>query len=220
MLIQISGVLDGAALASLDAALGQLTWQDGRATAGWAAKLVKANEQAPAGDATAGALKHQFSQCILGNDVFQLAVRPKALSPLLISRTLTGMSYGTHVDDALMAGMRSDVSFTLFLSDPASYDGGELVIESAAGEEDVKLPAGGLVAYPASALHHVATVSRGVRYAAVGWARSFVRSAEQRELLFDLDTARRSLFARDGKSPEFDLISKCSANLLRAWAED
>jgi PKHD-type hydroxylase len=130
------------------------------------------------------------------------------------------MTYGTHVDDALMHGMRTDVSFTLFLSDPEDYDGGELIIDTAAGEDAVKLPAGSLVAYPTTQLHRVAEVSRGERWAAVGWARSFVRDAGRRELLFDLDTARRQLFARDGKSAEFDLLSKSAANLLRMWAED
>jgi PKHD-type hydroxylase len=119
-----------------------------------------------------------------------------------------------------MDGMRTDVSFTLFLSDPTSYDGGELTIESAAGEETFKVDAGTLVAYSATSLHRVADVTRGARLAAVGWARSFVRDAAQRELLFDLDAARRQLFARDGKSAEFDLVSKSLANLLRMWAED
>jgi PKHD-type hydroxylase len=131
-----------------------------------------------------------------------------------------GMRYGSHVDDALMQGMRTDVSFTLFLSEPASYDGGELVIESASGEDAVKLEAGGLVAYPSTALHHVTEVTRGVRLAAVGWARSYVRDGARRELLFDLDTARRQMFARHGKSADYDLVSKSLANLLRMWVED
>jgi PKHD-type hydroxylase len=108
----------------------------------------------------------------------------------------------------------------LFLSDPKNYRGGELVIESAAGEEEVKLAAGSLVAYPSTSLHRVNAVSRGVRLAAVGWARSFIREAARRELLFDLDTARRTMFARAGKSQEFDLVSKSLANLMRMWAED
>src|SRR6185295_2741347 len=157
---------------------------------------------------------------IMGNDVFQMAVRPKALTPLLFSRYEPGMNYGSHVDDALMDGMRSDVSFTLFLSEPASYDGGELVIESTSGEDAVKLEAGSLVAYPSTALHHVAEVTRGVRLAAVGWARSYIRDGARRELLFDLDTARRQMFARDGKSADYDLVSKSLANLLRMWVED
>jgi len=119
-----------------------------------------------------------------------------------------------------MDGMRTDVSFTLFLSEPESYDGGELVIESASGEDAVKLEPGNLVAYPSTALHHVAPVTRGERLAAVGWARSFVRDAARRELLFDLDTARRAMFTREGKSAEYDLLSKSLANLLRMWVED
>src|SRR5215468_4853765 len=116
--------------------------------------------------------------------------------------------------------MPADVAFTLFLCDPASYDGGELTIESAAGEETFKLDAGALIAYPATSLHRVADVTRGARLAAVGWARSFIRDPARRELLFDLDTARRQLFARAGKSAEFDLISKSFANLMRMWVED
>lgn len=130
------------------------------------------------------------------------------------------MEYGAHVDDALMNGIRSDVSFTLFLSDPATYEGGELVIETSSGEDDIKLPAGSMIAYPSSSLHRVAPVTRGTRLAAVGWARSLIRDAGRRELLFDLDTARQSLFAREGKTAEFDLLSKTSANLLRMWVED
>jgi PKHD-type hydroxylase len=119
-----------------------------------------------------------------------------------------------------MNGMRADVSFTLFLSGPDEYDAGELVIESPAGEDAVKLNPGSLVAYPSTALHRVNDVTRGSRLAAVGWARSFIRDPAQRELLFDLDTARREIFARDGKSKAFDLMSKSLSNLMRMWAED
>src|SRR5262249_4304058 len=161
-----------------------------------------------------------IAERILGNEVFRLAVRPKTLTPLLFSRYEPGMRYGSHVDDALMDGVRTDVAFTLFLGDPASYDGGELIIESAAGEDIFKLAAASLVAYSATSLHRGTDVTRGARLAVVGWARSFVRDPARRELLFDLDTARRQLFAREGKSAEFDLMSKSFANLLRMWAED
>jgi PKHD-type hydroxylase len=220
VLIQIANILEGEALAEAQTAMAALTFEDGKATAGWSARLVKENQQVPRGDAKAEPLKQKLAARIAENEVFQLAVRPKRLSPLTLSRYQAGMAYGTHVDDALMGGMRSDVSFTLFLSDPATYDGGALVIESASGEEDVKLPAGALVAYPSGSLHRVAPVTSGVRLAAVGWVRSYLRTPEQRELLFDLETARRSLFTREGKSHEFDLMSKASANLLRMWAED
>ena len=115
--------------------------------------------------------------------------------------------------------IRSDLSFTLFLSPPDAYDGGELVIEGSAGEQAFKLPAGGLVLYPSSTLHRVAPVTRGERLAAVSWVQSQVRDPACREILFDLDTARRTLFQREGKSREFDLLSKSLANLLRLWAE-
>ena len=175
--------------------------------------------QAAGSDRSLETVRKLVAERILGNELFCLAARPKALSPLLFSRYDTGMQYGSHVDDALMGGMRTDISFTLFLSDATSYDGGELIIDSASGEETFKLEAGALVAYPATSLHRVGTVTRGARLAAIGWARSFVRDPAQRELLFDLDTARRQLFAREGTA-EFDLISKSFANLLRMWAED
>jgi PKHD-type hydroxylase len=157
---------------------------------------------------------------LLANPVFQIAVRPKRIVRAMFSRHKSGDSYGTHVDNALMDGERTDVSFTLFLSDPEHYSGGELVIETAAGEEAVKLPAGSLFAYPSTTLHRVERVTEGNRLAMVGWVRSLVRDASQRELLYDLDTARRTLFDRTGKSVEFDLISKSCANLLRMWCDD
>jgi len=218
MQIVIGNVLSAEELGSLRTALARAQFADGRETAGFSARLVKNNLQAA--DRRLETLRALVAERILGNELFRLAVRPKALTPLMFSRYDPGMHYGRHVDDALMDGMRTDVSFTLFVSEPESYDGGELVIESAAGEEAVKLAAGALVAYPSTSLHHVAAVTRGARYAAVGWARSLIRDAARRELLFDLDTARRQLFARDGKTAEFDLVSKSTANLLRMWMED
>jgi PKHD-type hydroxylase len=123
------------------------------------------------------------------------------------------------VDNAYMPGGRSDLSFTVFLSDPESYGGGALVLESLAGEERWRLKAGEVLLYPSTLLHRVEPVEQGERLVAVGWIESRVRSAEQRELLFELDTARRSLFAREGKGEEFDLLCRCHANLLRMWGE-
>jgi PKHD-type hydroxylase len=220
MQIVIGHVLSTDEIDAARTALARARFVDGRTTAGFAARMVKANEQVDAADRSVESLRKLIAQRILDNDVFRLAVRPKRLSPLLLSRYDDTMAYGSHVDDALMDGMRTDVSFTLFLSDPDDYDGGELVIESAAGDEPFKLTAGCLVAYSATALHHVAPVTKGRRLAAVGWARSHIRDAAQRELLFDLDTARRRMFARDGKSADYDLISKSLANLMRMWAED
>jgi PKHD-type hydroxylase len=220
MQIVIGNVLSADEVATVTATLARASFVDGRATAGFAARLVKDNLQAEGADRSLETIRKLVAERILGHDVFRMAVRPKALSPLLFSRYEPGMHYGGHVDDALMDGMRIDVAFTLFLSDPASYDGGELTIESAAGEETFKLDPGALVAYPATSLHRVADVTRGERLAAVGWARSFIRDPARRELLFDLDTARRQLFARDGKSAEFDLLAKSFANLMRMWVED
>lgn len=220
MQIVIADVLSQEDLDTVRAALKRVRFVDGRETAGFAARLVKDNRQADAGDHSLDAVRKLVTQRIMNNELFQLAARPKALTPLLFSRYEPGMRYGSHVDDAMMRGMRTDVSFTLFLDDPQSYDGGELVIETTAGEDAVKLAPGAMVAYASTTLHHVAEVTRGARHAAVGWARSYIRDPAQRELLFDLDTARRRLFAREGKSAEFDLLAKSVANLLRMWADD
>ncbi|GIK81762.1 MAG: Fe2+-dependent dioxygenase [Pseudorhodoplanes sp.] len=220
MQIIIGDVLSPDDIETVGDALQRARFVDGRETAGFAARLVKDNRQAAADDHSLDAARKLVATRILGNEVFRLAVRPKALTPIMFSRYEPGMQYGSHVDDAIMHGLRTDVSFTLFLGDPQDYDGGELVVETAAGDDAVKLAAGSLVAYPSTSLHHVAQVRRGVRNVAVGWARSFVRDAAQRELLFELDTARRQLFAREGKSAEFDLISKSTANLLRMWSDD
>jgi PKHD-type hydroxylase len=220
MQIVIGNVLSADDIKTVRAALRRARFVDGRATAGFAARVVKNNTQAAGNDRALTAVRDLVTTRILGNDVFRMAVRPKALTPVMFSRYEPGMNYGSHVDDAVMQGLRTDVSFTLFLGDPASYDGGELVIESASGDDAVKLDPGALVAYPATTLHRVNPVTHGERLAAVGWARSLIRDAAHRELLFDLDTARRQMFARDGKSNEFDLVSKSLANLMRMWTED
>ena len=220
MQIMIADVLSVDEVKTVRAALEGARFIDGRETAGFAARTVKHNRQAAGDDRSLETVRKLVAARVLEHELFRLAVRPKMLSPLLFSRYEASMHYGNHIDDALMAGMRTDVAFTLFLSEPNSYDGGELVIENSAGEDTVKLASGSLVAYPATTLHRVADVRRGSRLAAVGWARSFIRDAAQRELLFDLDTARREMFARNEKSAEFDLVSKSLANLIRMWAED
>jgi PKHD-type hydroxylase len=219
MIIAIAEVLSATDVAEVTAGLASATFVDGRSTAGWAAKLVKANLQAERGpllDAVSGMVERRLA----AQPVFTLALRPKTVLGPLFSRYEAGHEYGLHVDDALMGGMRTDCSFTLFLSPPESYDGGELIISTSAGEDAYKLAAGSLVAYPSSSLHRVAPVTRGVRLAAVGWVRSYIRDAGQRELLFDLETARRRLFDREGKSEDGDLLAKCAANLARLWSED
>lgn len=219
MILAIADVLSAADIEDVRAGLATATFIDGKATAGWAAKLVKSNLQASGGaelDRLGALVEARLTQ----HAVFALATRPKIVLGPLFSRYQPGHAYGTHVDDALMGGVRTDVSFTLFLSAPESYAGGELIIDTAAGEEAFKLGAGSVVTYPATALHRVAPVTGGERVVAAGWVRSTIRDAAQRELLFDLETARRRLFDRHGKTADADLLAKCAANLLRMWCDD
>jgi PKHD-type hydroxylase len=219
MQILIANVIGSAELERARGVLAAAKFEDGRHTAGWAAARVKDNEQAVAEIATHD-LRDTFVKQIESHPVFNLVVRPKTLIGVMFSRYAPGHAYGNHVDNAIMQRRRVDVSFTLFLSDPAAYDGGELVIETQLGHEAIKPNAGTLFTYPATTLHRVAPVTRGERLAMVGWARSYVRDAAQRELLFDLETAQRTLFDRYGKSPELDLISKSLSNLFRLWVDD
>ena len=219
MILAIADVLTAADVEEVRSGLATAPFVDGRATAGWSARLVKSNLQAsPAPEVER--LRAFVETWLRDHPVFALATRPKTILGPLFSRYQPGHAYGAHVDDALMGGIRSDVSFTLFLSDPASYGGGELVIDSTAGEEAFKLAPGSVITYPATTLHRVAPVTSGERLAAAGWVRSFIRDADRRELLFDLDTARRRIFDREGKTAEADLLAKCAANLMRMWCED
>ena len=219
MFLTIGQVLDSASVSSLRSELESLTFVDGRATAGWSARDVKLNRQAAPGPLLEE-LRKTVETALFANPTFVSAIRPKRFSPILFSKYQTGNRYGLHVDDAIMGGMRTDVAFTLFLSAPGDYEGGSLILDTPGGEEEIKPEAGSVFAYPATTLHRVEEVTAGERLVAVGWVRSLIRAAEQRELLFDLDLARRSLFAREGKSSEFDLLSKSHSNLLRMWAED
>lgn len=199
----------------------RLRFVDGAATAGVFARTVKRNEQVEAGPETQK-LQEQVMGALVRNAAFEMAARPKQMKPVLFSRYEPGMEYGPHVDNAVMSGrplVRSDVSLTLFLSEPDAYDGGELAIETHTGGQEIKLPAGWIVAYPSSSLHRVTPVTRGQRVAAVTWVQSMVRDPQHREILFDLETTRRSLFEAHGKTREFDLVSKSFANLMRMWAE-
>jgi PKHD-type hydroxylase len=219
MQMTIAGVLTPDDLSLIRAAFDTTAFVDGRETAGWAAKSVKNNLQAKSGDAAMDEARALVKERLLAHGLFAMAARPKQLSNLLFARYELGMAYGAHVDDALMGGLRSDISFTLFVDEPETYEGGELVMETSAGETAVKGPAGSVFLYPSTTLHRVAKLNSGVRRVCVGWAQSFVRSAEQREILFDLDTARRAVFNASGKNAEFDLMSKSLANLMRIWAE-
>lgn len=225
MIVPIAGVLGAAALETVRALLGQARFEDGRRTAGWHARAAKDNEQAASDHPASRAAATIVADALLGNPVFRAAALPRRLRPVMFARYVGQGSYGSHVDDALMGlgdatgPTRADVSVTVFLADPADYAGGELVIEGTGGEVAYKLDAGCALAYPATTLHQVAPVTAGERLVAVSWAQSLVRDPSAREVLFDLDAARRAVFARDGDGDTFRLLAKSHANLLRRWAE-
>lgn len=219
MNICLAGVLGADALQAIRATLTQASFADGAGTAGWHAVKVKHNLQA-----NHDAAAQQVHQALMRHPLFRSATLPSKLRAPLFSRYLPGMSYGRHVDDAMMGSanpLRTDIAVTVFLSDPGSYDGGELLIESHAGELSYKLEAGQAIVYPATTIHQVTPVTRGERLAAVLWVQSLVRDPSRREILFDIDSARRMLWEKAGElaTPEFDLLSKSYANLLRSWAE-
>ena len=222
MILYIEQVLSPEELERTVIKLKDAEFVDGAATAGWHAKQVKHNTQLKGNDPLTQELRGVVNQALQRNRLFQAAIRPKTIRPVLFSRYEPGMEYGYHVDNALMSDQpptRADVSLTLFLSAPSTYTGGELVIDTSLGEQSFKLEAGAMIVYPSSTLHRVAPVTAGIRYAAVTWVQSFVRDVSEREILFDLDTAQQVMFEKSGKSPEFDIVSKTLANLLRKWAD-
>jgi PKHD-type hydroxylase len=221
MLRCIPDILTSAEARQVRERVESLRFVDGSATAGIYARTVKRNQQLEQGPETQK-LQEFCMQALIKSVEFEMFARPKNMKPIMFSRYEPGMEYGTHVDNAVMSGrplVRSDVSLTLFLSEPDTYDGGELTIETMTGGEEIKLPAGWIVAYPSSTLHRVAPVTRGVRVAAVSWVQSVVRDPACREILYDLEATRRSIFDAQGKTRDFDLVSKCFANLMRMWAE-
>lgn len=219
MILVIQNVLTPDNVAQIRAKLDTMKFVDGTATAGWHAKLVKKNLQADRMQPDYAPLNKAVTDALMRQPTFRIAARPRQITPLLFSRYRDEMEYGTHVDDPIMYNLRSDVSFTLFLTDPKDYDGGELVMETTAGEQSFKPEAGQMIMYPSTTLHRVEPVKRGERVAAVGWCQSQVRDPAQREILYDLDMSRRGVFDKNGKTREFDIISKAHANLMRMWAD-
>jgi PKHD-type hydroxylase len=192
-------------------------WRPGQETAGWHARRVKNNRQLDRATALHEALAQEVLAALEAHPLVRAAAFPRRIHSLLFSRTGPGEGYGRHGDNAWMAGGRADLSFTLALTAPETCGGGDLVLETPDGEERIRLPAGHAIVYPSTRLHQVEPVSRGERVVAVGWIESRIRHADQRELLFELDAARRALFAQDGKGEVFDLISRSYSNLLRWW---
>ena len=195
------------------------TWEPGTKTAGPLAASVKNNLQA-ASTSTVIVLRTRIAALLKLNPIFNAFVRPQRLE-IMFSLYREGAFYGVHVDNAMMGEVRRDVSFTLALSgSPEHYAGGELNIEAPLSDMNYSLPPGSMVVYPATSLHSVKPVTRGERLVVVGWARSYLRDPAQRELLFELDLARQALVAQHGKTSEIDLLTKCSANLMRMWMND
>jgi len=197
---------------------------EGAKSAGTQARRVKRNRQLAAGSPAAERVTRMVEAALSRSNAFFTAALPRAMTPALVNRHEAGMEYGLHVDNAFMhrgkgAGLRSDLAATLFLSDPKSYDGGELAIHLPGQVQRVKLPAGHLFLYPANTRHRVEPVTRGVRLAAVFWTQSMVRDAGRRQLLFDLDHAIRSLTARDPEANELVPLSAVYHGLMREWME-
>jgi PKHD-type hydroxylase len=218
MFIVIGNVLDKHEVAALKEAAAGIEFQDGKATAGRYARGVKQNLQAKPSDELEAILE-QVRGKLWKNEVFKSAARPRKFARMLLSRYGPGMEYGYHVDDPIMKGSRTDLSFTLYLSDPSEYEGGGLLVDDVIEERVIRLEAGDMVLYPTSALHRVEPVTRGERMAVVGWVTSWVRDAARREVLHDLDVATRAVFDEQGKTPTFDRLFKAKSNLYRMWAE-
>lgn len=219
MILHIQDLLDPGTVAAIRERLAHQAFDDGGSSAGWAARGIKQNEQAR-DDKTRAAVLKLVEDALRKHPLFASAAQPKAFPRLLINRYGPGMAYGSHMDDSLIHGQRTDLSFTLGLTPEAEYEGGELVLEDHSGERAWKIGAGDLLLYPATYLHRVESVRTGQRLAVVGWVRSYVRHTYQREILLDLDTALRSEFDARGKTEQFDRLSRSRNNLMRLWAED
>lgn len=218
MLLPIADLLDATSLAEVHTCLSKAPRYAGVRSAGWAARAVKHNSQFEANDPEVIQAAQLVHKALLAHPLVQLAARPAKLSPLLFNAYADGAYYGRHTDDALIAGLRTDLSYTLFLSEPASYQGGELVIHDHAGEQSFKLNAGALLLYPADTLHEVTPVVSGERLAAVGWLQSEIRDASARAVLFDLELLRRHLHASEAGSAEFLRLSRVCGTLARRWS--
>jgi PKHD-type hydroxylase len=222
MLLHIPGVLSAEALTQTSARLAEAPWGNGKITAGPQSGAVKNNLQLPEDSAEARALSDMVLAALDRSAVFWSAALPARVYPPLFNKYEGGMAFGDHIDNAIRkipgtrARIRTDISATLFLSAPENYDGGELMI----GEQTVKLPAGDMMLYPATSLHHVRPVTRGARVASFFWIQSMVRDASERDLLFGLDQSVQSLNAiHGGNDPEVLRLTGLYHNLVRKWGE-
>jgi PKHD-type hydroxylase len=226
MLICIPDILGKAEVAEFRDIMDASEWEDGRSTAGAQSAMVKKNEQLPPNSATARQLGERVVRALAASPLFISAAVPRHIFPPLFNRYGAGNHFGVHVDNAVRGDhltgtrIRTDLSVTLFLSEPDQYDGGELVVEDYYGSHEIKLPAGHLVLYPASSLHMVTPVTRGIRVASFFWLQSMIRDAHARSLIFDLDTAIQGLVERIGRDdPHTVKLAGIYHNLIRYWAE-
>jgi PKHD-type hydroxylase len=226
MLICVPNVLAEEQVAHFRDVMSQSAWEDGRTTAGAQSSLVKNNLQLPQDGAAARELGDLVLDALAASPLFVSAALPHRIFPPLFNRYGAGQSFGLHVDNAIRGvprtplRIRTDLSVTLFLSDPEEYEGGELVIEDHFGSQEIKLPAGHLVLYPSTSLHLVREVTRGERVASFFWLQSMIRDNMVRSLLFDLDQTIQSLTARLGTGdPACVRLTGVYHNLIRTWAE-
>jgi len=224
MIVQIPDVLGADQVAHTRRLLDQAAWVDGRVTAGHQSAHAKDNVQLAESDPVARQLGEEIVAALQRNPLFIAAALPLRVFPPLFNRYQGGQSFGYHVDNAIrqsLSGLRirTDLSATLFLAEPEEYDGGELMIEDNYGVHGVKLPAGHMVVYPASSLHHVRPVVRGARLASFFWIQSMVRDDGERTLLFDLDAAIQRLSSDVPDHPAAVQLTAVYHNLLRRWAD-
>lgn len=226
MLVEIPQVLSGSALQQCHELLADAPWASGLMTAGTQSAQVKNNWQLPEQSAQCPALRALITAALNQNALFLSAALPKRIFPPLFNRYQgEHNAFGNHIDNAVrhcpVSGqrLRTDLSATVFLSSPESYDGGELVIEDTYGQHAVKLAAGDMVLYPGSSLHRVEPVTRGARLAAFFWIESLVRETDRRKLLFEMDMAILQLRSTQGDMSPVVNLTGCYHNLLRQWAE-
>ena len=193
----------------------ELFWENGKNTAGKQAAIEKNNLQLRRDSDLSIKFSNLIKKKILSNELIKSFALPKKVHGTIFSKSKKGMKYGRHIDNPYMSSGRADLSFTIFLSSKEKYVGGELLIENLNSEEIFKLNAGEIIIYPSTYLHSVEEVIDGERLVFIGWIESYIKSIEEREYLFDLDAAARSLLAKYGRSNEVDLIFKSYSNLLR-----
>ena len=190
-------------------------WEDGKKTAGSHASKVKNNLQLDRESEISKKLSHLIKKKLLSNPLIKSFSLPKNIHGIMFTKSLNNMQYGKHIDNPFMSSGRSDLSFTISLTDKSKYNGGELIIEGMNSEKKFKLNEGEIIIYPSTYLHEVKEIKNGERIVCVGWIESYVKSIEQREYLFDLDAGARGLLAKNGRSDELDLIFKSYSNFLR-----